>query len=159
MNRRNLILTLALAAMLPSSRLPGSPEPCGPGHPTCDKRFADMITTLEHTSWEIGQRFDAKAARAFYARDFFEVLMDGSVASKQDLIAALETKTYVINFFEISEVQVVRISDTAALIRYHIFTDYVWNGEPGVADLRVTSSYALINGQWKNCSYQETAIL
>jgi hypothetical protein len=170
MNRRNMILTLALAALLPSSLLCANSKPatpfCLPGHSTTDRQLTRTITALEKSSWEAGMCYNWEAAEALYANEFVEVLADGSLFTKKQLVQDLKDQAWVITEFTMpaSEICVVRLSESSALIRYRIVATFDFGpdelGDPILMtfNLMVTSTYAQVWGQWKAFSYQETEI-
>jgi hypothetical protein len=158
-----MILTLAsatVAALIPSNRLLANPDFRLPAHHSCDQKLADTIAALEHASWQAGMNFDVHAADALYANEFVEVLQDGSLYTKEQLLQDLRDHAYVITNFEMTEISVVRLSASSALIRYRITAGFDFgDGVVWTFDLRVTSTYGKVRGQWKAFSYQETNVL
>ena len=163
MNRRHMFLTLAsatLVAWTPSTRLLARPDFRLPVHHSCDRNLTETITALERASWQAGMDFDVKAADALYAEEFIEVLQDGSLYTREQLLQDLRDHAYVITDFEMAEIGVVRLSESSALIRYRITAGFDFgDGVIYTFDLRVTSTYGKVRGQWKAFSYQETNIL
>jgi hypothetical protein len=151
MNRRDMILTLASAALIPSARLLAKPHIHLPDHNSCDKNLADMIADLERATWQADVDCDVATADAIYADVYFEVLYTGDVLFKEEILADLPNEVGCFESFEMSDINVIPMNESAALIRYKI--DLVYCGE--LYHLLVTSSYAKIRGRWRCCSYQE----
>lgn len=128
MRLRYLTLTLATAAMLPSPVLfanpPATAPSCQPGHGSETRPDTRQITALDEASRLAGKDFDLRAADALYSAGFFEVLMDGSVVTRQGWLDTSSEHSFVINSFEFSKIEVVRLNDSSALIRYRIYVDY-----------------------------------
>jgi hypothetical protein len=152
MNRRTMLATLASAALIPPARLLAKPHFHLPVHHSCDKQLADTITALERASWQANVNRDVATNDAIYADGYFEVLYTGEVFFKEGILedlAACPPGTY--GSFEMSDINVIPMNESAALIRYKV--DLVYDGE--LYHLMVTSSYAKIRGRWQCCSYQE----
>jgi hypothetical protein len=160
MKRQLLILSLAIAAtLIPSARMLANPDFHLPAHYSCDKKLADTITALEKAGWQANTCYDFRAAEALYADQYVEVLQDGSLYTKKQLVQDLRAHAWVVTSFEMSEICVVRLSESSALIRYRITAGFDFgDGVVYTFDLRVTSTYAQVWGQWKGFSYQETNI-
>lgn len=153
-----MILTLASAALIPSARLLAKPDFHLPVHHSCDKKLAEMITALERASWQAGLDWDVEAADAIYADDFFEILCDGSLAFKEDILNDLINHAWEFTYFKMSEIAVVPMNESSALIRYKIECGIKDGANVDIYHLIVTSSYAKIRGRWQGTSYQETSL-
>lgn len=153
-----LIPSLALAAAcLVGTAFAKHPNPLPQIHQACDKKFAEMITDLEHRSWDLHKTHDLTAARALFADDFFEVLaFGGAPSSRQDLLDLIESGQFTVYDYVITEDFVVRTTEISALISYRIIVNYDYYGVNYTDDLRATSSYARIKGRWRCSSYHET---
>ena len=158
MNRRDMILTLASAALIPSARLLAKPGLHFPDHSACDRKLAEIISNLEHTAWETFKTYDLQTWKKVYADGFFEILEDGSFWTREDLIADIESHVWQTDY-TMSDIAVIQTSETSALLRYVINVDYVYNGvETFNTYAQALSSYAKIRGRWQGTSYQETSL-
>jgi hypothetical protein len=167
MNRREMILTLASAALIPSTRLFANGGFDSHGRLNCDKDFAQMITDLELESWHIcaaplkPEHDRLKIFKALYSDDLFEILGNGSFADYSNCMENVTSGLFVVDpNFKFWDDFVVRTSETSALIFYRMIVSWTW-GTPDdlyaeTDDIWVTSSYAKIKGRWKACCYHET---
>lgn len=158
MQRRNMILTVALAALLPATSLFANPRPCPQSPPSCDKRLEATIINLEKFAWEIGRTQNLPAAKKFYSDFLFEILNDGTEILKDDLIAGV-VGDYSLTALEFSDFHVVRVSDTVVIVRYRIVCEFLLPAVPEISgnyELRAASTYSLIRGCWKSRTYQES---
>jgi hypothetical protein len=152
-----MILTLASAALIPSTRLFANGGFDRHGRLACDKKFAQMITDLEHLSWDISKTHDLEAAKELFADDFFEVIGTGDLSSRQELLDVIAAGVFTVHDgYQFFDDFVVRTTETSALINYRMIVTYDYYGEVYTDDLRATSSYAKIKGRWRCCSYHET---
>jgi hypothetical protein len=91
MNRREMILGLASAALIPSTGLLANGNPDRHDHHGCDRKFAEMITALEHRSWDLNtvprNPNRLKIAEALFTEDFFEILGTGTLVFRVDTLA------------------------------------------------------------------------
>ncbi len=161
MNRRDMILALASAALIPPTRLLADWNSDRHGHHACDKKFAQMITALEHQSWNLNtvplDPNRLKIAEAFFAEDFFEILGTGYLSDREETLATVASGLFLVDpDYKFWDDFVVRTSETSALIFYRMIVNYTWDGVPYTDDIWVTSSYALIKGRWRCCCYHET---
>ena len=156
-----MILTLASAALIPSTRLFANGGSNHHGHHACDKKFAEMITALEHQSWDLNtvplNPNRLKIAEELIAPDFFEVLGYGYLSDREEIMATIASGLFLVNpDYKFWNDFVVRTSETSALINYRMIVEYTYAGDPYKDDIWVTSSYAMIKGRWRYCSYHET---
>lgn len=161
MNRRDMILTLASAALIPSTRLFANGGFDRHGRLACDKKFAKMITDLEHLTWDLNTAplnpNRLKIAEGLLAEDFFEILGFGYLADREECLANVASGLFLVDpNYQFWNDFVVRTSETSALIFYRMIVSYTWDGEPYTDDIWVTSSYAMIKGRWRITSYHET---
>jgi Domain of unknown function (DUF4440) len=160
MNRRTMLATLGSAALLPVTRALANSGHDRPSHSSCDRKLKQTIVALETLSWNATKMENPlKVVDALYSADFFEVLADGSMFYRDDVMEMVRTGDFLIDSFTLSEIDVVPTTETAAVLVYRIDASYYWQGVPynGMV-LRVTSTYAKICGQWKNTSYHESII-
>jgi hypothetical protein len=158
MNRRNLILTLAAAALLPSTALFANPSPCPPSLSSCDKKLEATIINLEKYNWEIGRTQNLPAAKKFLSDFSFEILNDGTVLSKSDVLGGI-VGDFSMTPLEFSDFNVVRLNEATVVVYYRIVVEFIVGGAPeisGTYELRASSTYSMIKGCWKYRWYQES---
>jgi hypothetical protein len=158
MNRRNLILTLAAAALLPSTVLFAAPGLCAPSQSSCDKKLEATIINLEKYNWEIGRTQNLPAAKKFLSDFCFEILNDGTLLSKDDVLGGV-VGDFSMTPVEFSDFHVVRLNEATVVVHYRIVVEFIVSGAPEISgsyELRATSTYSLIKGCWKYRWYQES---
>jgi hypothetical protein len=156
MHAKSLILALASAALLPVTLPAGDFGTKGFSFPSCDKRLTDTITALEHLSWDLHKIHDVRAARALFADDFVEILAFGEVSTKAGLLELIASGQFTVYDYVMSDVKVVRLSATSALIRYRMLVNYDYMGDYTTDDLWAMSVYSVVGGTWRCRYYHET---
>lgn len=161
MNRREMLVSVAAAALIPSTRLLANLNFNRDGQHICDKKFAKMITDLEHLSWDLNtvplNPNRLKIAEALLSEDCFEILGTGYLSDREETLANVASGLFLVDpNYQFWDDFVVRTSETSALIFYRMIVSYTWDGVPYTDDIWVTSSYALIKGRWRLTSYHET---
>jgi Domain of unknown function (DUF4440) len=169
MTRRTLLTALASAALVPSSRLLAAATPAAkPDTTPPEKDPAATITALERASWDAFKACDAKAWSAIYADAFFELLADATFWTKEQVLDDIRSRAWKTHSYTISEIRVVPMNETAALITYKIDASFTWHtkdeatgkpvDEPYTTNAYATCVYAKVAGRWQGFLYQETGV-
>jgi hypothetical protein len=163
-----MLAALASAALIPINRLAAGTTPFPAAHSNCDKKLAATITALERGTWEAFQKRDAKTWGSICADGFFEVTSDGYVSTKQEVLDLIRGRTWETPRFEMSNIEVFRLNETSAVIRYVIEADFLVTetdedtGEKVISEYFTNATaictYAKIRGRWQACVYQETTL-
>jgi hypothetical protein len=155
------LLTCLLVAGLIGTALANQPQPpvCAQFQSLCDKKLEAHIINQEKYCWEIGRTQNLPAAKKFLSDFSFEILNDGTVLSKADVIGGV-VGNFSMTPLEFSDFQVVRLNETTVVVHYRILMEYLNPDIPqeycGNYELRATGTYSLIKGCWKYRWYQES---
>jgi hypothetical protein len=171
MTRRTLLAALASATLVPTSRLLAAATTTGqkPDAPTADADLAATITALERASWAAFKACDVEAWSALYADTFFELLADASFWTKAQVLDDIRSHAWETHSYTMSEIRVVPMNETAALITYKIDASFTWHtkdeatgqpvDKPYTTNAYATCAYAKVDGRWQGFIYQETGML
>jgi len=169
MTRRTLLTALASATLVPTSRLlaatTSAPMADASAH---DPDLTSTITALERASWEAFKAYDVEAWSALYADTFFELLADASFWTKEQVLDDIRSRAWETHRYAMSEIRVVPMNESAALITYKIDATFTWHtkdeatgqpvDKPYVTNAYATCVYAKVAGRWRGFIYQETGV-
>lgn len=169
MTRRALIAALASAVLVPNSRLLAAATPAAkPDATPTEKDLAATITALERASWDAFKACDAEAWSAICADAFFERLADASFWTKEQVLDDIRSRAWETHNYTMSEIRVVPMNDSAALITYKIDASFTWHtkdeatsqpvAKPYQTHAYATSVHAKVGGRWQGFIYQETGV-
>jgi hypothetical protein len=170
MTRRTLLAALASATLVPTSRLLAAATTTSqkPDAPAADADLAATITALERSSWAAFKACDTKAWSAIYADAFFELLADATFWTKAQVLDDIRSRAWETHSYTMSEIRVVPMNESAALITYKIDASFTWHtkdeatgqpvDKPCTTNAYATSVYAKVGGRWQGFLYQETGV-
>ena len=126
-----------------------------PGVPRPPASAADSaLVATELSMWGMWKNRDATSFAALLADDFFDVFLDGSVVSKQQLMQEFTQAELLAYSF--SPVSMVHLTPDAVVMVYRAQL----HGRQGTTDVHrtvdVTSAWARRHGQWLSVFYRET---
>ena len=171
MTRRTLIAALASAAHVPGSRLlaAATTPPLQPDATAPEPDLTATITALERASWAAYKACDVEAWSALYADAFFELLADASYWTKAQVLDDIRSRAWETHSYTMSEIRVVPMNESAALITYKIDAAFTWHtkdeatgqpvDKPHTTNAYATCVYAKVSGRWRGFIYQETSVL
>ena len=115
------------------------------------------LLRLETLSWEAFKNHDKKLYASICSPQFFEIDNEGTLLTLADVLKSMDE--YETPSYKIEDVEVFKVNELTAMIRYKITATYVVKGKA----LPTTSGKALTvyikeGEKWLAASYQETLI-
>ena len=158
MNRLPLVvlLTLVLTSLAYAQEATPSPSPAPKPAMSRAQSQRNIIAT-EKKLWEAWKTKDLKPFKANLSADSIMVSESG-VADKTTAIKGLESMACEVKSYELSDIKVMFLNNSAALLTYKATQDATCAGEQVPAAVWATSAYVMRGGKWLAASHQETPV-
>jgi len=116
-----------------------------------------MIISTEKKLWEAWKNKDTKPFKANLSADSIMV-SDTGVADKATAIKGLESMACEVKSYELSDIKVMFLNSSAALVTYKSTQDATCGGQQVPAAVWASSAYVMRGGKWLAASHQETPV-
>ena len=114
-----------------------------------------MIISTEKKLWEAWKNKDTKPFKATLSSDSI-MISDMGVANKASAIKDLEGAGCDVKSYELTDVKVLFLNSSAALVTYKATQDATCGGQQVPAAVWASSAYVMRGGKWLAASHQET---
>lgn len=148
-----IVLTFVFASVARSQEPAASPSPA-PKPAMSRAQSQRVIIATEKKLWEAWKNKDLKPFKATLSADSIQI-GDSGVANKTEALKALEVPCEV-KSYELSDLKVLFLNSSAALLTYKSTQDAVCGGQQVPATVWSSSAYVLRGGKWLAASHQET---
>jgi hypothetical protein len=115
------------------------------------------IIATEKKLWEAWKTKDSKPFKANLSADSIMV-GDTGVADKATAIKALADSSCDVKSYELSDIKVMFLNSSAALITYKAAQDATCGGTQIPPAVWASSAYVMRGGKWLAASHQETPV-
>jgi uncharacterized protein DUF4440 len=149
-----IVLILVLASLAYAQEAAPSPSPA-PKPAMSRAQSQRMIIATERKLWEAWKSKDTKPFKANLSADSIMVSEMG-VADKTTAIKDLESMACDVKSYELSDLKVMFLNSSAALVTYKATQDATCGGQQAPAAVWATSAYVMRGGKWLAASHQET---
>jgi hypothetical protein len=149
-----IVLTLVFTSLAYAQEAAPSPSPAPKPAMTRAQSERRIIAT-ERKLWEAWKNRDIKPFKANLAADSI-MIMDSGVANKTAAIKDLETVQCEVKSYELSDLKVTFLNNSAALLTYKSAQDATCGGQAVPPVVWASSAYVMRNGKWLAASHQET---
>jgi len=143
-------MTRATAAVLPAFLLAA----CSSAPPSDDGSLESRIMELERESWMAWKAQDSAFFEGFLAEDHTE-LGRGGPATRRDVLGFIRSGACKVESYAISDFRFTRLSESSAMLVYHVRQSTQCAGSPVPSPAWATSVFALRDGRWRNVLYQQ----
>ena len=151
-----IVLILFFTALAYAQAPTPSPSPSASPKPGMSKAQSQRaIIATEKKLWAAWKNKDMKPFKANLSADSIMV-GDMGVADKAAAIKDLESGGCEVKSYELSDIKVMFLNSTAALITYKGTQDATCGGQQLPAAVWATSAYVMRGGKWLAASHQET---
>jgi len=148
-----IALTFVFTSIARSQEPAASPTPA-PKPAMSRTQSQRIIIATEKKLWEAWKNKDLKPFKATLSADSIQI-GDSGVANKTEALKALEVPCEV-KSYELSELKVLFLNSSAALLTYKSTQDATCGGQQVPATVWSSSAYVLRGGKWLAASHQET---
>jgi len=148
-----LVLTFVFTSVARSQEPTASPSPA-PKPAMSRAQSQKIIIATEKKLWEAWKNRNIKLFKATLSSDSV-MIGDRGVANRADALKALEEPCEV-KSYELSDLKVLFLNSSAALLTYKSTQDATCGGQPVPATVWSSSAYVLRGGKWLVASHQET---
>ena len=148
-----IVLTFVFTSIARSQEPAASPTPA-PKPAMSRAQSQRIIIATEKKLWEAWKNKDLKPFKATLSADSIQI-GDSGVANKTEALKALEVPCEV-KSYELSELKVLFLNSSAALLTYKSTQDATCGGQQVPATVWSSSAYVLRGGKWLAASHQET---
>ena len=131
-----------------------SPSP-GPKPGMSKAQSQRAIIATEKKLWDAWKNKDIKPFKASLAADAV-MIGDGGVANKTMALKDLEGMPCEVKSYELSDLKVVFLNSSAALLTYKSTQDATCGGTQVPPAVWASSAYVMRSGKWLAISHQET---
>ena len=149
-----IVLTLVLTSLAYAQEATPSPSPAAKAAMSRAQSQRTIIAT-EKKLWEGWKNKDTKPFKAYLSADSI-MIGDQGVANKTSAIKDLESMACEVKSYELSDIKVVFLNSSVALITYKATQDATCGGQQVPAAVWATSAYVMRGGKWLGASHQET---
>jgi hypothetical protein len=119
-----------------------------------DSALENSILALERDSWKAWRAQDAAFFETFLASDHVELGAAGP-SSARDVVGFIRGGACKVERYAISDFRFTRLSETSAMLVYHVQQTTHCGGMAVPSPAWATSVFALRDGQWRNVLYQQ----
>jgi hypothetical protein len=119
-----------------------------------DASLETTILDLERGSWKAWKAQDAAFFETFLASDHVELGAAGP-SSARDVVGFIRAGACKVERYAISDFRFTRLSDTSAMLVYHVQQSTHCGGIAVPSPAWATSVFALRDGRWRNVLYQQ----
>lgn len=148
-----IVLTVVFASVARSQEPTASPSP-SPKPAMTRAQSTKVIIATEKKLWEAWKNQNIKPFKATLSADSIAI-GDSGVANRAEALKALEVPCEV-KSYELSELKVLFLNSSAALLTYKSTQDATCGGQQVPATVWSSSAYVLRGGKWLAASHQET---
>ena len=127
---------------------------CAAAPPAQDASLESRIMELERESWMAWKAQDSAFFDGFLADDHVE-LGRGGPATKRDVLGFIRGGACKVESYAISDFHFTRLSESSAMLVYHVRQSTQCAGSPVPSPAWATSVFALRDGRWRNVLYQQ----
>jgi hypothetical protein len=149
-----IVLTLFLTSLAYAQEATPSPSPA-PKPAMSRAQSQRIIISTEKKLWEAWKNKDTKPFKANLSADSI-LIGDMGVANKTAAIKDLESTPCDVKSYELSDIKVMFLNSSAALVTYKATQDATCGGTQVPAAVWASSAYVMRGGKWLAASHQET---
>jgi hypothetical protein len=152
-----IVLTLVFASFAHAqTTASASPSPSPAPKPAMSRAQSQrMIIATERKLWEAWKNKDMKPFKANLAADAV-MITDGGVSGKTDSLNAMESMACDVKTYELSDLKVTFLNNSAAILTYKSTQDATCGGQAVPPTVWSSSVYVMRGGRWYAASHQET---
>ncbi len=114
-----------------------------------------IIISTEKKLWEAWKNKDFKVFKSYLSADSV-MIGDAGVSDKTKALKDLEAVPCEVKSYELSDLKVTFLNDSAALLTYRSTQDATCGGQQVPAAVWSSSAYVRRGGKWLAASHQET---
>ena len=149
-----IVLTFFLASLAYAQEATPSPSPA-PKPAMSRAQSQRTIIATEKKLWEAWKNRNFKTFRANLSADSI-MISDMGVADKTTAVKDLESTPCEVKSYELSDIKVMFLNSSAALVTYKATQDATCGGQALPAAVWASSAYVMRGGKWMAASHQET---
>jgi hypothetical protein len=149
-----IVLIFVFASLAYAQEAAPSPSPA-PKPAMSRAQSQKVIIATERKLWEAWKNKDTKPFKANLSADSI-MIGDMGVANKTTAIKDLEGMACEVKSYELSDLKVMFLNSSAALVTYKATQDATCGGQQAPAAIWASSAYVMRGGKWLAASHQET---
>ena len=153
-----IVLTLVFTAIAYAQEPTPSPSPAAKPKPAMSRAQSQRaIIATEKKLWEGWKNKDFKPFKANLSADSI-LISDQGVADKTNALKGLESVPCEVKSYELSDIKVLFLNSSAAIMTYKATQDATCGGQQVPAAVWASSAYVMRGGKWLGASHQETPV-
>ena len=149
-----IVLTFVFTSIAYAQDAAPSPSP-SPKPAMTRAQSQRMIINTEKKLWEAWKNHDTKPFKATLSADSI-MISDMGVANKAAALKDLEGTGCEVKSYELTDMKVLFLNSSAALVTYKATQDGACGGQPLPSGVWASSAYVMRGGKWLAASHQET---
>lgn len=149
-----VLLTLVFTSLAFAQEPAASPSPA-PKPAMTRAQSTRLIIATEKKLWEAWKNKDYKVFKANLSADSV-MIGDMGISDKTKALKDLEAVPCEVKSYELSDLKVTFLNDSAALLSYKSMQDATCGGQQVPAVVWSSSAYVRRGGKWLAASHQET---
>ena len=149
-----LVLTFVFTSVARSQEPAASPSPA-PKPAMSRAQSQRIIIATEKKLWEAWKNKNFKLFKSTLSADSV-MIGDTGVANKTDALKGLESVPCEVKTYELSDLKVMFLNSSAAILTYKSTQDATCGGQQVPATVWSSSAYVMRGGKWLAASHQET---